>query len=158
MHSAVLAPWLPDGREELDRADLERRLGRSLSDDEVDFLVEVGAVERLDAAGEVVVERFRAAPDVLGHAGELLALPVPVRLLRDSARIIDDHATAVANGLTDVFAEAIWAPYQRGELDHEQVVAILGALRPLALRGLVSAFGRAADRAARRRLEPHRSE
>jgi hypothetical protein len=91
---------------------------------------------------------------VLGHAVELLRLPVPASVLHDSARIIEEHATAVANGLTDVFVEAIWGPYQRGELDHEQVVALLTRLRPLAVQGLVSAFGRAADRAARRGLDP----
>jgi hypothetical protein len=74
-------------------------------------------------------------------------------VLHDSARIIEEHATAVANGLTDVFVRAIWGPYQRGELDHEQVVAMLARLRPMAVQGLVSSFGRAADRAARRGLD-----
>jgi hypothetical protein len=32
-------------------------------------------------------------------------------------------------------------------------VALLDRMRPLALQGLISAFGRAADHAARRRLE-----
>ena len=78
-------------------------------------------------------------------------------MLRDSAAIIAEHATAVADGLTEIFIRAIWGPYQRGELDHEQVVAMLSRLRPLAVQGLVSAFGRAADRAARRGLEPDQS-
>ena len=66
-------------------------------------------------------------------------------MLHDSAAIIDEHATAVADGLTELFARAIWGPYQRGELDHEQVVAMLARLRPLAVQGLVSAFAPAAD-------------
>ncbi|MDP9116939.1 MAG: MerR family transcriptional regulator [Actinomycetota bacterium] len=144
VHSAVLAPWLPDQLEELDRAALERRIGRRVTEEEIGYLADVGALELV---GD---DTFRASPGVLGHAVELLQLPVPVSVLHDSARIIDEHATAVANGLTDVFIEAIWGPYQRGELDHEQVVAMLARLRPLALQGLVSAFGRAADRAARR--------
>jgi hypothetical protein len=74
-------------------------------------------------------------------------------VLRESADIIKDHATAVANGLTELFARAIWGPYQRGEIDHEQVVAILDRMRPLALQGLLGAFARAADEAAHRRLE-----
>jgi hypothetical protein len=59
----------------------------------------------------------------------------------------------VADGLTDVFAKAIWGPYQRGELTHEQVMQILERMRPLAQQGLVGAFARAADDAAHRRLE-----
>jgi hypothetical protein len=73
-------------------------------------------------------------------------------VLHESAEIIGAHATAVADGLTDVFVKGIWGPYQRGELDDEQVVAMLSRLRPLAVQGLVSAFVRAADHAARRNL------
>ncbi len=146
VHAAVLAPWLPEQTEELDRAALERRAGRSLTDEEIGYLVQVGALEPVGDAA------FRASPAALGHAVELLKLPVPTRVLHDSARIIDEHATAVANGLTEVFVDAVWGPYQRGEIDHEQVVAMLARLRPLAVQGLVSAFGRAADRAARRGL------
>jgi DNA-binding transcriptional MerR regulator len=148
VQAAALAPWLPDQTEQLDRAALERRIGTRVSEEEIGYLVDVGALERLGDGS------FRAAPAVLGHAVEVLRLPVPASVLRDSARIIDEHATAVANGLTDVFVKAIWGPYQRGELDHEQVAAMLARLRPLAVQGLVSAFGHAADRAARRGLDP----
>jgi DNA-binding transcriptional MerR regulator len=146
VQAAVLAPWLPDQTEVLDHAALERRIGHRLSDEEIGYLLQVGALERL---GD---DSFRASAAALGHAVELLRLPVPTRVLHDSATIIEEHATAVANGLTDVFVEAVWGPYQRGELDHEQVVQMLARLRPMAVQGLVSAFGRAADRAARRGL------
>ncbi|MGI8760483.1 MAG: MerR family transcriptional regulator [Jatrophihabitantaceae bacterium] len=146
VHSAVLAPWLPDQSEHLDRAALERRVGRRVGEEEIGYLVQVGALERVGEDG------FRASPAILGHAVELLRLPVPASVLHDSAQLIGEHATAVATGLTDVFVTAIWGPYQRGELDHEQVVEMLSRLRPLAVQGLVSAFGRAADRAARRGL------
>jgi DNA-binding transcriptional MerR regulator len=147
VQSAVLAPWLPEQSEQYDRAGLERRVGRRISDPELGYLEQVGALRRV---GE---DAFEAAPAVLGHAVELMQLPVPTSVLHDSAAIIDEHATAVANGLTDVFIKAVWGPYQRGEIDSDQVVAMLARLRPLAVQGLVSAFGRAADRAARRGLE-----
>jgi DNA-binding transcriptional MerR regulator len=147
VQSAVLAPWLPDQTEELDRAALERRIGRRVDDGQLEFLAAVGAVEPL------AEDRYRTSPSMLGHAVEVLTLPVPPEVLTDSAAIIREHAGAVAEGLTDLFARAIWGPYQRGELDHEQVVEILGRLRPLALQGLVGAFAHAADEAAHRRLE-----
>jgi DNA-binding transcriptional MerR regulator len=147
VQSAVLAPWLPEQTEELDRAGLERRVGRRIEDEQLDYLVALGAVDRRPDG------TFLASPAMLGHAIELMQLPVPQSVLRESSAIIEEHATAVANGLTDLFARAIWGPYQRGEIDHEQVVAMLARLRPLALQGLVSAFGRAADRAARRGIE-----
>jgi DNA-binding transcriptional MerR regulator len=147
VQSAVLAPWLPEHTEELDRVALERRAGQRIDDDQVEQLVALGALERRPDG------RFRAAPAMLGHAVELLKLPVPPGVLKDSATIIDEHATAVANGLTELFARAIWGPYQRGEIDSDQVVAILERMRPLALQGLLGAFARAADEAAHRRLE-----
>jgi DNA-binding transcriptional MerR regulator len=147
VQSAVLAPWLPEQSERYDRAGLERRVGRRISDEEIGYLEQVGALQR-DGDDE-----FRASSAVLGHAVALMQLPVPASVLHDSAEIISEHATAVANGLTEVFIEAIWGPYQHGEIDSDQVVAMLSRLRPLAVQGLVSAFGRAADRAARRGLD-----
>jgi DNA-binding transcriptional MerR regulator len=147
VQAAVLAPWLSEQTEEFDRAGLERRVGRRVDDAQVDQLVALGGLERLPDG------RFRAAPAILGHAVELLALPVPPGVLQESAAIIQEHAVAVANGLTELFARAIWGPYQRGEIDHAEVLAILSRMRPLALQGLVGAFARAADAAAHRRLE-----
>ena len=147
VQTAVLAPWLSEQREQFDRDGLDRRVGRRVTDEEIGYLVQVGALESVGA------DAFLAATGVLGHAVELMRLPVPTSVLHDSAAIIEQHATAVAEGLTEVFVDAVWGPYQRGEIDHEQVVAMLSRLRPLAVQGLVSAFGRAADRAARRGLE-----
>lgn len=147
VRSAVLAPWLPDQTEILDQAALERRVGRALTAGELAYLAEIGALEHVEG------DQYRASPALLGHAVELLRMPVPPRVMHDSAAIISEHATAVADGLTDVFIQAIWGPYQRGEIAHEQVVAMLALLRPLAVQSLVSAFGRAADHAARRGLD-----
>lgn len=147
VQAAVLAPWLSDEREDLDRAALERRAGGPLADDDLARLRQLGVLDcRSDG-------RFLVAPAMLGHALELMRLPVPAVVLRESAAIIETHAAAVAEGLTELFVERFWAPYQRGELSEEQLVAVLERLRPLAVHGLVAAFGRAADRAARRGLE-----
>ena len=147
VQSAVLAPWLPEHTEDFDRAGLERRAGQRIDEDQIDQLVALGALERRPDG------RFRASPAMLGHAVELLSLPVPPGVLKESAAIINEHATAVANELTELFARAIWGPYQRGEIDSDQVVAILERMRPLALQGLLGAFARAADQTAHRRLE-----
>jgi DNA-binding transcriptional MerR regulator len=146
VHAAVLAPWLSDETEPIDRAELDRRAGRHLTEENIDDLVQLGALEREG-------DTFRALPTTLGHAVELMSLAVPESVMRDSASIIEEHATAVAEGLTEVFVKAVWEPYRRGELADEEVVAMLTRLRPLAVQGLVSAFVRAADHAARRGLE-----
>ncbi|WP_375501204.1 MerR family transcriptional regulator [uncultured Jatrophihabitans sp.] len=152
VHGAVLAPWLPEQTEILDRHALDRRIGRRLDDELLAYLVEVGAVERVSSVdgGE---DSFRTSSGVLGYALEVLELPVTPEFLTESTRIIETHATAVAEGLNEVFARTVWGPYQRGELEHEQVVSLLDRIRPLAIQGLVGAFTRAADQAARRRVE-----
>ncbi|MGN6609569.1 MAG: MerR family transcriptional regulator [Jatrophihabitans sp.] len=147
VQAAVLAPWLPDETESITRGDLDRRAGRAVTDEEVDYLVEVGALSRNDDGA------FTVWTNMLGHALELMRLPVPTSVLHDSASLIGQHATAVAEGLTEIFIKAIWEPYRRGEMAHEEVVAMLTRLRPLAVQGLVSAFVQAADHAARRGLE-----
>ena len=146
VQGAVLAPWLSDQTEHVDLAGLERRAGRRLSTEDLAYLAQGGAIEESG-------DGYRVHPAMLGHAVELLNLPVPTNVLQASAALIDEHATAVADGLAELFIESIWGPYRRGELDHEQVVAMLSRMRPMAVQGLVGAFGRAADRAARRGLE-----
>jgi hypothetical protein len=84
---------------------------------------------------------------------EMLELALPNQVLREAAAVIDEHATAVAEGLTEVFRSGFWEPFRRGDLadvDQEQLAAVVQRLRPLAIQGLVSAFERAADRAIRR--------
>ncbi len=147
MQAAMLAPWTPEPAEELDRAALQRRAGRQLSRADLDLLVALGMVERVGRAG------FRTTPSMLSMGLELIDLPVPAAVLRDAAAVIHEHATAVAEGLTEVFQHGIWEPFRRGETtDRDQLAAVVSRLRPLAVQGLVSAFGHAADRAMRRAI------
>jgi len=147
MQAAMLAPWTPEPAEELDRAALQRRAGRPLSRAELDLLVALGMVERAGRAG------FRTTPSMLSMGMELIDLPVPAAVLREAAGVIHEHATAVAEGLTEVFQRGIWEPFRRGETtDRDQLAAVVSRLRPLAVQGLVSAFGHAADRAMRRAI------
>ena len=147
MQAAMLAPWTPEPAEQLDRSSLERRAGRRLSRDEIELLVALGIVERVGRTG------FRTTPSTLRMGLELIDLPVPTAVLREAAAVIDEHATAVAEGLTEVFRRGIWEPFRRGETtDRDQLAEVVSRLRPLAVQGLVSAFGRAADRAMRRTI------
>jgi DNA-binding transcriptional MerR regulator len=147
MQAAMFAPWMPERAEELDRAALERRAGRRLSRDDVELLVSLGVLER---SGR---DSFRTTPSVLGMGLELIELPVPAAVLREAADVIHEHAAAVAEGLSDVFRRGIWEPFRSGDTDErDQLAAVVSRLRPLVVRGLVNAFGHAADRAVRRTI------
>jgi len=147
MQAAMFTPWMPERAEELDRAALERRAGRRLSRDDVELLVSLGVVERCGSG------TFRTTPSVLGMGLELIDLPVPAAVLREAADVIHEHAAAVAEGLSDVFRRGIWEPFRNGDTDErDQLAAVVSRLRPLVVRGLVNAFGHAADRAVRRTI------
>jgi DNA-binding transcriptional MerR regulator len=147
MQAAMFAPWMPERAEELDRAELERRAGRRLSPEDVDLLGSLGVVERSGP------DTFRTTPSVLGMGLELIELPVPAAVLREAADVIHEHAAAVAEGLSDVFRRGIWEPFRSGDTDErDQLAAVVSRLRPLVVRGLVNAFGHAADRAVRRTI------
>jgi len=146
VHRAMLVPWAPQRGEEFDRAGLEKRAGRRLSEDALGFLISIGLVDDLGA------NRYRATPSLFALGIEVLDMPVPLGVLQEAARVIDEHASAVAAGLSDVFKKGIWEPFRQGELDQvdqEHLAAVVARLRPLAVQGLVSAFERAADRAIR---------
>jgi DNA-binding transcriptional MerR regulator len=146
VHRAMLVPWAPQRGEEFDRTGLEKRAGRRLDDDALSFLISIGLVDDLGA------DRYRTTPSLFALGIEVLAMPVPLGVLQEAAQVIDEHASAVAEGLSDVFKRGIWEPFRHGELDgadQEQLAAVVARLRPLAVQGLVSAFERAADRAIR---------
>lgn len=146
MHRAMLAPWAPEGYETISRADLEHRAGRDLDDEALGFLTDLGTLERLSA------DTFRTTPRMLTTGLEILSMKVPMSVLVEAAAVINTHATAAAEGLTDVFRRGIWEPFRRGELDdvdQTQLAAVVARLRPLAVQGLVGAFERASDRAIR---------
>ena len=144
VYRARLKPWEPEPAEELDRQELERRAGQPLSDEDLDFLIEIGILT--EPAGD----HFRTTPSLLTFGVELLAVPVPRQTLREAAAVINEHATAAAAGLTEVFRRGVWEPFRRGELagtDAEHLASVMARLRPLTVQGLVVAFERAADRA-----------
>jgi DNA-binding transcriptional MerR regulator len=146
VHRAMLVPWVPQRGEEFDRAGLEKRAGRRLDEDALDFLVSMGIVDVLGP------DLYRTTPSLFSMGIEVLDMPVPLGVLREAAQVIDEHATAVAEGLADVFKKGIWEPFRQGDLvgvDQEHLAAVVARLRPLAVQGLVSAFERSAHRAIR---------
>ncbi|MEO9237379.1 MAG: MerR family transcriptional regulator [Jatrophihabitantaceae bacterium] len=146
LHRALLAPWAPERAEEFELAGLQARAGRTLDAAAVEFLVAIGTLERSGT------DRFRTTPSLLAMGTELLDMPVPLSVLEQAAEVIHAHASAAAEGLSEVFRTGIWEPFRRGDLDkvdQDQLAAAVARLRPLAVQSLVTAFERAADRAIR---------
>lgn len=153
LQRALLTPWVPERAEEVDRAELDRRAGRPLSDDDVEALAGLGIVEPLDPA-EDEGERFRLH-DALGGGVAVLDLGWPSDVWQRSHELIEQHTAALAEDLMKVFQDEVLQPYRdRGRRADERtrLAAALAHLKPITVQGVVIAFGRAVNRAIRERV------
>ncbi|MDG4534838.1 MerR family transcriptional regulator [Streptomyces sp. AV19] len=143
IHRAVVASWVPDAAAETSRAELERRVGRPLTDEDVDKLAAMNVLRREEGAdGEV---RFEVDPGLLGVGVQLLAVPMTLDTLHAARTVLLDHARSTARELTRLFHEEVWGPYAAGATDPEEVESMksLSAhMRPLVVQALVTAFQR----------------
>ncbi|MGV9316409.1 MerR family transcriptional regulator [Streptomyces sp. NPDC003691] len=155
IHRALVASWVPDSAEVVTRAQLERRLGRTLGDDDIGKLDAMGAVARGPEAGT-----YRVDPGLLRLAAQLLDVPVAYETILAARTVLLEHTRSVAHELTRLFRDEVWQPYRDGgpgrdgapdgpgtpgETDEERAEAIrnLSApIRPLVVQALVTAFQR----------------
>ncbi|KNB53648.1 MerR family transcriptional regulator [Streptomyces caatingaensis] len=143
IHRAVVASWLPDAAAEVTRADLERRAGRPLTDDDVDRLVAMDVLRREEGAGGEV--RFQADPGLLGIGVQLLAVPMTLDTLHAARDVLLAHARSTARELTRLFHEEVWGPYAAGATDPgevESMRSLSAHMPPLVVQALVTAFQR----------------
>jgi DNA-binding transcriptional MerR regulator len=147
---ALLTPWVPEQIEDVDHAELERRAGRGLSPADVDALEGVGVVGRLPD-GRV---RLRG-PSNLSSGLAVLDSGLPVEMWLQAHAIIEKHTAALAEDLMAMFQREVLQPYRdRGRPPEERsrLAAALTQLKPLTVRGVVTAFARAVNRSIRERL------
>jgi DNA-binding transcriptional MerR regulator len=150
LHRALLTPWVPEQIEDVDRAELDRRAGRSLDEDELDVLEGLGVVERLDD------ERVRLhGPATLSEGLAILESNLPVETWKQAHSLIEKHTAALAEDLMVMFQREVLQPYRdRGRPPEERsrLAQALTQLKPITVRGVVTAFGRAVNRTIRERV------
>lgn len=150
LHRALLTPWVPEQAEEVDHPELERRAGRSLGAEDLEALEGLGVIRRLDG-GNV---RLRG-PGTLGEGLAVLDSGLPAEVWKRAHAIIEKHTTALAEDLMAMFQEEVLQPFRdRGRPAEERtrLAAVLTRLKPITVRGVVTAFGRAVNRTIRERL------
>lgn len=150
LQRALLTPWVPEQIDDVDAAELQRRAGRPLSDADVDALEDLGVLHRL---GD---ERYRLhGAGTLSEGLAVLDSGLPKDSWQRAAAIIDKHTTALADELMEMFQEEVLQPYRdrgRPADERSQLAAALVHLKPITVRGVVTAFGRAVNRAIRERV------
>ncbi|MGW2514333.1 MerR family transcriptional regulator [Streptomyces scopuliridis] len=140
IHRALVASWAPDSAEDATRAELERRAGRTLSEEDIDRLAAMGALVRADGP-----DSYRLDLGLLRLGVELLDVPIPQETILAARTVLLEHTREAAYELTRLFRDEVWTPYRDQGSDPEHVAAMksLSAhMRPLVVQALVTAFQR----------------
>jgi DNA-binding transcriptional MerR regulator len=133
IHRALVASWLPEGVERTDREKLEHRVGRPLTDADLDRLAAMNVLERTDDPGV-----FRVDPGILHLGVRLLDMPVPVDAILAAREVMVEHARAAAAEIGRIFRDEVWEP---GRLP--QMRSLAAQMQLLVVQALVTTFQRA---------------
>ncbi|GAA2509103.1 MerR family transcriptional regulator [Streptomyces thermolineatus] len=159
VHRALVASWMPESTEETTREQLERRVGRSLTRQDIGRLAALGVLERTGTDGV-----YRTDPGILHLGVSLLDLPIPLETVLASRAVVEKHSRAVARELNRLFKEEVWKPYREGDPRPEQVEqmrSLSAHIQPIIVQAMVTAFQRSMMdelRGSRGAAAPERSE
>lgn len=152
VHRALLTAWRPSEWETVDRATLERRVGRPLDESDLDWLTRAGAVRRT-GGGELQVL------PLVGRAVEVRDLGLPIEAILDANAAVRRHMSELADELAAVLHERVVRTYLRDDLsaaDTERLERTVDSLRALTLDAIVTAFQRSANDVVARSLSLRR--
>jgi DNA-binding transcriptional MerR regulator len=140
IHRAMVAAWMPDTVDETTHEELESRVGRELTDDDLGRLEAMSALERTEQPGV-----YRVDPSMVHLAVRLLDVPISQQSILASREVLLDHARTAARELSVLFKNEVWAPYREREADPEEVrrMRTLSAhMQPMVVQALLTAFQR----------------
>ncbi|MFR9787826.1 MerR family transcriptional regulator [Streptomyces sp. MB22_4] len=132
IHRAVVASWAPDAVETVSRAELERRAGRELADEEL---------ARLKASGVLVADEdeedgFRVDSGLLRLGLELLDVPLSRGMILAAREVLMEHSRAAARELARLFRGEV------AERDTRDVRDLSAHVHPLVVQALLTTFQR----------------
>jgi DNA-binding transcriptional MerR regulator len=129
IHRAVVASWAPDGTETLDRRELERRAGRTLTEEDMDRLVAMDVVGRDSAA-------YRVDSGLLRLGVRLLDVPLSQEAILAARNVLIEHSRSAAHELSQLLRAEV---SQRAAQD---VRSLSAHMQPLVVQALLTAFQR----------------
>lgn len=142
LQRTLLAPWSTELPVELDLAGLEARAGRALSEDDLEILTALGIISRSGT-------ELRASVSQLPVGVELLELGFPHEAALATARIYGEHGRRVADELYDVFRTMVWPAHKAAAAEPDQLIEVLGRLKPVSVASLTAAYEAGMDAAKR---------
>ncbi|MDQ3154116.1 MAG: MerR family transcriptional regulator [Actinomycetota bacterium] len=147
LHRALLAPWLPEDPEVVDRAELDARAGRPIDDETLERLVTLGVIRR-DADGALQL----TSSEMLSYGLNLLDYDTDFEVQLASKQIIEKHTSVLAAELFSLFQTTVLRDYRergRPREDRDRLLALLEKIKPVTVQGLVTNFQLAVNRAIR---------
>lgn len=147
LHRALLAPWLPEEPQTVNRAELDAKAGHVLDDDQLAKLVTLGVLQE-DGAGTWVL----TSPEMLGYGLGLLDAEMDFDVQLASKQIIEQHTSALADDLMALFRNTVLREYrERGRPPElrDRMLDLLARIKPVTVDGVVTNFQLAVNRAIR---------
>ncbi len=143
LQRTMLAPWQHESPIEMTRAELDKRAGRKLTDEDLTTLAALGVVFRGKRG------RFQVAVSQLSVGLGLLDLGFPTEAALAAADVYAAHGRQIAQELYDVFRTKAWPVYQESGTSPEHVREVVERLKPLSIASLVAAYESAMDETKR---------
>jgi DNA-binding transcriptional MerR regulator len=140
LRRTMLAPWQADLPVSMTRAELARRAGRPLSEEDLATLAALGIVRLRPQHVEVAVSQ-------LPNGMRLLDLGFPAEVATAAAAVFGAHGREMAEELHEVIRTRL-APAYDGA-DDARLREVLERLKPLSVGGLVTAYEAGVTRVAR---------
>ena len=130
IHRAVVASWAPDAAQDVTRAELELRAGRSLGEEDLERLAAMGVITR-------TADSFRVDPGLLRLGVQLLDAPLAHETILAARTVLLEHSRAAAHELSALLRDAV------GERESVAAVKSLSAhMQPLVVQALLTTFQR----------------
>ena len=140
IHRALVASWMPDSAEDTTRELIEQRVGRELTDEELDRLAAMGILVR-GADPDV----FQVDAGMLHLGVQLLDVPISLESILAARTVVLEHTRAAARELSRLFRDEMSEPQdgsESGPQRRERVKSLSAHMQPMVVQALVTAFQR----------------
>ena len=132
--------WIPDKAEDATRDQLERRVGRALTEEDLDRLAAMSVLVRTDDP-----QVFRVDPGLLHLGVRLLDVPIALETILAARTVVIEHTRSAARELSRLFKDEVWDPTGSGGPDEDEMArmkSLSAHMQPMVVQALVTAFQR----------------
>ncbi|MFJ4033171.1 MerR family transcriptional regulator [Streptomyces griseoluteus] len=131
VHRAVVSSWAPEAVETVGRAELDRRAGRRLTEEDVRRLAAMDVLAPAEPDGT-----YRVDSGLLRLAVQLLDLPFSQEVILAARTTLLDHSRAAARELSSLLRDAV------PEHTPSDVRTLSAHMQPLVVQALLTTFQR----------------